>query len=83
MLANIKLCSGQDGRVRITVPAKPSGEPTNIITIKLFIRNIRIVTQEQELTIIVNPDLKECDEWWIGGEGKGAMLMIASPQKEK
>ena len=83
MLANIKLCNGHDGRVRITVPAKPSGEPTNIITIKLDINYIRIDTHAQDLTIVVRPDPKECDEWWIGGEGTGAMLMIGSQQREK
>ena len=83
MLANIKLCSGQDGRVRITVPAKPSGEHTNIITIKLDIKDIRIVTQEQDLTIVVNPDPKEYNEMWIGGEGNGVAVMTGSPQSGK
>lgn len=58
MLANIKLCKGQDGRVRITVPAKPSGVPTTIITITLDIKDIRIVTHEQDLTIVCKPRSK-------------------------
>ena len=83
MLANIKLCKGQDGRVRITVLAKPSDELTKIITMKMDIKDIRSVTQAQDLTIVVNPDPKECDEWWIGGEGNGVAMMIGSPHHGK
>ena len=79
----IKFCKGKDGRVKITVPAKLSGEPTNIITIKLYIKDVRIVTQEQDLTIVVNPDPKECDELWIGCEGNGVAVTIGSPQNGK
>ena len=50
---------------------------------KINIKDVRIVTQEQNLTIVVNPDSKECDEWWIGGEGDGVAVMIGSPQREK
>ena len=61
---------------------KLAGEFTNISIIKWFIKNIRIVTQEQELTIIVNPDLQECDEWWIGC-GAMAWLWRLVPRRLK
>ena len=79
----IKLCRGQDGRIRITVPPKLSGERTNTILVKLDFKEVRIVSQEQELTIVVNPNPKKCDEWWIDAEGTGVMLMIGSPQNGK
>ena len=83
MLANIKLCKGQDGRVRITVPATPFGEPTQIITMKFDIKDTRIVTQEQDLTVVVKLDPTEYDECWIGGEGNGVAMMIGSPHNGK
>ena len=79
----IKLCRGQDGRIRITVPPKLSGEPTDAILVKLIFKEVRIVSQEQELTIVVNPNPKNCDAWWIGRDGAGVMMMIGAPRNEK
>ena len=47
------------------------------------IKDVRIVTQEQNLTIVVNPDPKEYNEMWIGGEGNGVAVMTGSPQSGK
>ena len=54
----IKLCIGQDGRIRVTVPQKLSGETTNTILVKLDFKEVRIISQEQELTICCEPQSK-------------------------
>ena len=60
---------GQDGRLRIIVPAQIAGEPQQVIRMKICGKNIEMVKQAQELTVIVNPDPNQWDEWHLGGEG--------------
>ena len=45
-IETIRFCRGQDGRIRIIVPPKVSGEPTNIIIIRLDFKEILAISQE-------------------------------------
>ena len=55
------MCRGQDGHIRIIVPPKVSGEPTDIIIIRMDFNEIRAISQERELVIVVNPNPKESE----------------------
>ena len=79
-LAGVDVRLGQDGRLRIIVPAQIAGEPQQIIRIKIGGKNIEMIKQAQELTVIVNPDPNQCDEWHLGGEGSGCGLLVGTPQ---
>ena len=77
----IEVSVGQDGRVRIIVPARGAGEQPRIISMKVGTKNVELVTQEQELTAIAHSDPSRCDESWIGGEGNGTALLVGSLQR--
>ena len=77
----IEVSVGQDGRVRIIVPARGAGEQPRIISMKVGTQNVEVVTQEQALTEIVHFDQSRCDEWWIGGEGNGIALLVGFLQR--
>ena len=77
----IEVSVGQDGRVRIIVPARGAGEQPCIVSMKVGTKNVEVVTQEQKLTVIVHSDPSRCDEWWIGGEGNGTAFLLGSPQR--
>ena len=79
-LAGVDVRLGQDGRLRIIVPAQIAGEPQQVIRMKICGKNIEMVQQAQELTVIVNLDLNQCDEWHLGGEGNGCGLLVGTPQ---
>ena len=78
--AGVDVRLGQDGRLRIIVPAQIAGEPQQIIRIKIGGKNIEMIKQAQELTVIVNPDPNQCDEWHLGGENNGCGLLVGTPQ---
>ena len=78
----IRVCSGQDGRMRIIIPPKVSGELTNVIIIGMDFKEIRAVSQDREFVFVVNPNPKKSYELWIGNENTGVMMMIGSPQQE-
>ena len=78
--AGVDVRLGQDGRLRIIVPAQIAGEPQQIIRMKIGGKNIEMIKQAQELTVIVNPDPNHGDEWHLGGEGTGCGLLVGTPQ---
>ena len=76
----IEVKLGQNGRVRLTVPAQIAREQPRIIMMKVGTKTIEMVAQEQEVIVIVNPDLNQCDDWLLGGEGNGFAILVRSPQ---
>ena len=77
----IEVSVGQDGRVRISVAARDAGKQPRIISMKVGTTNAEVVTQEQELSVIVHSDQSRFDEFWIGGEGNGTALLVGFLQK--
>ena len=79
-LAGVEVRLGQDGRVRFIVPAQIASARLRIIRMKIAKKIIEMVAQQQELTVIVNPDLHQCGEWLLGGESCGFSILVGSPQ---
>ena len=67
-VAGIDVRLGQDGRVRLAIPARVAGEPPQIIRIKIGTKHVELLTQEQVLTVVVISDLDQCDVWRLGEE---------------
>ena len=67
-MAGIDVKLGQHGRVRFFVPARVAGEPPQIIWIKIGTKNVELLRQEQVQTLVVIPDLDQCDVWRLGEE---------------
>ena len=79
-MAGICVRLGQDGRVRLVVLARVAGEPPQVFRMKISTKNLELVTQEQVLTVVVNPDLDQCDVWRLGEEENKTSFLVRSPQ---
>ena len=79
-VAGIDVRLGQDGRVRIVVPARIASEPPQKTTMKIGTKNVELFTQEQVLTVLVNPDFDQCDVWRLGEEDNKTSFLVRSPQ---
>ena len=79
-LAGVDARLGQDGRLRFIVPARVAGKPPQIIRMKIGTKIVELVAREKVLTVVINPDPNQYDEWLLDGEGTGFALLVRSPQ---
>ena len=47
---------------------------------KIAMKTLELVTQEQVLTVVVNPDPDQCDVWELGEEDNKLLFLVGSPQ---